>query len=41
MEHDAAWHVSGQPTVHAIRSPVIVLFDGVRLYRNYFDVEGH
>jgi len=22
------------------RSPVIV-FDGVRLYRNYFDVEGH
>lgn len=41
MEHHAAWLVSNRPPVRAIRSPVIVFADGVRLYRNYFDVEGH
>lgn len=40
MEQYAARLDSNRPPAHAFRSPVIVS-DGVRLYRNYFDVEGH
>ncbi|VXB89482.1 hypothetical protein ARTHRO8AJ_390161 [Arthrobacter sp. 8AJ] len=41
MEHYAAWLVSRQAAGACNPQPGHRRTDGVRLYRNYFDVEGH